>query len=80
METSGRMEKKKSTCLYLDREVVGTARRTGLNLSKICENALVEAVGCLNGPKREDGLGGRDYLEGRDRDSDPGAGLHRPVG
>ncbi|MDH5782983.1 MAG: type II toxin-antitoxin system CcdA family antitoxin [Candidatus Bathyarchaeota archaeon] len=38
------MGKKKSTCLYLDKKVVETARKLGLNVSKVAENALVEAI------------------------------------
>jgi len=71
---------KKSTCLYLDKEMVETAKQLGLNVSKVSENALAEAIGRLGGPKPEDSLNSRANLEGRDRDSDPGAGLHRPVG
>ncbi len=43
------MVKKKSTCLYLDGEVVETAKGMGLNISKVSENALVEAIGRLKG-------------------------------
>lgn len=74
------MRIKKSTCLYLDAEVVETAREMGLNVSKVSENALVEAIRRLGGPELAKGLNGLADSEGRDRDSDPGAGLHRPVG
>lgn len=80
MRLSGRMGKKKSTCLYLDAAVVETARELGLNISKVSENALIESIGRLRGPKQETGPDSRAEFEGRDRDSDPGAGLHRPVG
>ena len=66
--------------MYLDKEVVETARQTGLNLSKICENALVEAIRRLRGPEQGRSLKSLTDAEGRDRDSNPGAGLHRPVG
>ena len=47
------MSYKKSTCLYLDKEIVETARRMGLNVSKVSENALKEAIGRLGDPKPE---------------------------
>jgi len=74
------MGKKKSTCLYLDAAVVETARELGLNVSKVSENALIKSIGRLREPKQETGPDSRAGVEGRDRDSDPGAGLHRPVG
>ena len=40
---------KKSTCLYIDREVLETAKRVGLNASRVSENALVEAIRRLGG-------------------------------
>lgn len=80
MDASDTMSRKKSTCLYLEAEVVGTARRLGLNLSKISENALVQAIDKLRSPEWGNGLGSRTGAEGRDRDSNPGGGLHRPVG
>jgi len=74
------MGDKKSTCLYLDAEVVETARKMGLNVSRVSENALVEAIRRLGGPEQGKSLMSQDNLEDRDRDSNPGAGLHRPVG
>jgi post-segregation antitoxin (ccd killing protein) len=74
------MGKKKSTCLYLDAIVVETARKLGLNISKVSENALIQAIRKLRSPEQETDLNSRANLEGRDRDSNPGAGLHRPVG
>ena len=74
------MGEKKSTCLYLDKKAVETAKRMGLNVSRISENALIEAIRRLKGPKQETGLSNQANYEGRDRDLDPGAGLHRPVG
>ena len=74
------MGEKKSTCLYLDKKVVETAKRMGLNVSRISENALIEAIERLKEPEQENGLRSRAEVEGRDRDLDPGAGLHRPVG
>ena len=80
MGAYGKMGNKKSTCLYIDREVLETARRMGLNVSRVSENVLVEAVKRLNGPKLGNGLRGRSVFEGRGRDLNPGARLHRPVG
>ncbi len=74
------MGSKKSTCLYLDAEVVETARRMGLNVSKVSENALKEAIRRLGDPEQSEGPRNKPSFEGRDRDSNPGAGLHRPVG
>jgi hypothetical protein len=74
------MSRKVSTCLYIDGKVLETAKEIGLNVSKVSENALIEAIGRLKEPKRETGLRSRPRLEGRGRDSNPGARLHRPVG
>ena len=52
----------------------------GLNISRVSENALKEAIGRLRGSKQETSLNSLANLGGRDRDLDPGAGLHRPVG
>ena len=35
---------KKSVMVYLDPKIVAKAREIGLNISKICENALREAI------------------------------------
>ena len=80
MGANGNMGTKKSTCLYLDAEVVGIAREMGLNVSRVSENALKEAIGRLRDPEQGNSPRSRDNHEGRDRDSNPGAGLHRPVG
>lgn len=56
MVTYDMNEGKVSTCLYLSREVLEAAKKSGLNLSRVSENALIEAVGRLRGPKCEDGL------------------------
>jgi post-segregation antitoxin (ccd killing protein) len=40
---------KKSVMVYLDPKVVAEARELGLNISKICENALKEAIKRLKG-------------------------------
>ena len=71
-----------STCLYITKEVLEAAKRAGLNVSRVSENALIEAIGRLTEPKREAGLKNNSpsSAEGRGRDSNPGARLHRPVG
>ena len=55
MVAHGMTQDKKSACLYISREVLETARRSGLNLSRVSENALIEAAGRLRGPKCETG-------------------------
>jgi post-segregation antitoxin (ccd killing protein) len=71
-----------STCLYIDRGVLETARAVGLNLSKVSENALIEAIGKLAGAEPRTGLRSPSprHVEGRGRDLNPGARLHRPIG
>ena len=80
MGANGRMGNRKSTCLYLDMKVVETARQLGLNISRVSENALKEAIGRLGGQEPEAGLDSQTDREGRGRDSNPGDRLHRPVG
>ena len=75
-----KMNNKVSTCLYIDRETLEAAKRIGLNVSRVSENALKEAINLLNGPKQGTGLVGQARLEGRGRDLNPGARLHRPIG
>ena len=41
--------------LYISMEVLETARRSGLNLSRVSENALIEAIGRLQGPETRNG-------------------------
>jgi len=78
MGACGGMGRKKSTCLYIDKEILETAKQVGLNVSKVSENALIEAVRLLNDPKPKTRLCSHLDLEGRGRDLNPGAGLHRP--
>jgi post-segregation antitoxin (ccd killing protein) len=40
---------KAHTTLYLDKNVVKRAKEIGLNISKTCENALIEAIRRLEG-------------------------------
>ena len=44
-----RRGKKKNVMVYLDPKVVEEARELGLNISKVCENALKEAIRRLKG-------------------------------
>jgi hypothetical protein len=39
MGARGEMGSKASTCLYLDKKIVETAKQAGLNVSKVSENA-----------------------------------------
>ena len=76
------MTNKTSTCLYIDRGVLEAARQVGLNVSRVAENALVEAIARLTGQKIATALDSRAFYEGegRGRDLNPGARLHRPIG
>ena len=38
--------------MYIDRGVLEAARRVGLNVRRVSENALVEAIGRLSGQKQ----------------------------
>ena len=51
-----RKGKKKNVVIYLDPEVVKEAKELGLNISKICENALKEAVRRLKGEYSQNNL------------------------
>jgi hypothetical protein len=76
------MGSKVSTCLYIDRQVLETAHKMGLNVRKVSENGLIEAIARLGDSKPETALGKPffDSAEGRGRDLNPGARLHRPIG
>ena len=76
------MSRKISTCLYIEQEVLETAHNVGLNVSRVAENALIEAIGKLTGTNQATGLPSRapSNHEGRGRDLNPGARLHRPIG
>jgi len=69
MGANGEMRSRKSTCLYLDAKVVETARRVGLNVSRVSENALVEAIERLGGSKLGNSLNSQApfSFEGRGR-------------
>lgn len=51
-----RKGKKDNVMLYLDPNVVREARELGLNLSKVCENALKEAIRRLKGENPQNNL------------------------
>ena len=51
MVTYNMNDRKVSTCLYIGREVLETAKESGLNLSRVSEKALVEAIRKLDGPE-----------------------------
>ena len=55
MVTCGMNGGKVSACLYIGREVLETAKESGLNLSRVSENALIEAIGRLHGPETRNG-------------------------
>ena len=76
------MGSKVSACLYIDKGVLETARHVGLNISRVSENALIEAIGRLRGLKPETSPESKASVnsEGRGRDLNPGARLHRPMG
>jgi site-specific recombinase XerD len=82
MEAHGVTRNKVSTCLYIDRKVIETAKQAGLNISKVAENSLIDAIGRLTGTKP--GTASRNQpsvsLEGRGRDLNPGTRLHRQGG
>lgn len=46
------MSNKASTCPYIDRRIMESAKEAELNVSKVAENALVEAIGKLTGTKQ----------------------------
>ncbi|UCF58769.1 MAG: type II toxin-antitoxin system CcdA family antitoxin [Candidatus Bathyarchaeota archaeon] len=46
------MGKKVSTCVYINREILETAERVGLNISQVQENALVDSMRRLMEPKQ----------------------------
>ena len=47
------MTSKTSTTIYLNAELINIAKESGLNISKICENALKIAINRLKGSNLE---------------------------
>jgi integrase/recombinase XerD len=78
MGACDKMGNKVSTCLYIDKGVLETAKKVGLNISRVSENALIDAIERLGTSKLGKRLGSPPRREGRGRDSNPGARLHRP--
>ena len=50
-----KMKNKVSTCLYIDRKILENAKQVGLNISRVSENALIEAIERLRSPEQETG-------------------------
>ena len=76
------MSNKVSTCLYIDKGVLETAHRVGLNVSKVAEDALIEAIDNLLGTKPETGPKSPSPGDGESQgwDLNLGARLYRSVG
>ena len=83
------MGKKTTISIYIDEDVAKEAKEIGLNISKLCENCLKEAIRRLETPSSQTVTNGglvdarsasHPHVEGRGRDLNPGARLHRPVG
>ena len=58
METfayKGKQRKRKNVVITLDPEIVKKAKELGLNISKVCENALFQAVKALENIFNEKG-------------------------
>jgi hypothetical protein len=81
-----RTESKTTVSLYLERNLVERARNHKLNLSRITEQALSSILDYLETQNTESSqvLGEASFQEGfgegRGRDLNPGARLHRPIG
>ena len=43
--------------LTVDEDVIEKARRLGLNISKVCENALIDMIGRIESPNRPERSG-----------------------
>ena len=83
------MGKKRMTSIRIDGEIIDKAKEIGLNISQFCENALKQGIKALEQTKIQTETNGgyidarsasRQHVEGRGRDLNPGARLHRPVG
>jgi hypothetical protein len=53
MGANDSMVTKVNACIYLDRKILETAKKVGLNISRVSENALIEAIKRLRGPEQE---------------------------
>ena len=79
METfayKGKQRKRKNVVITLDPELVEKAKELGLNISKVCENALIQAVKALEEAFNEKGgnlgtVGSWNWSLGRDLNPRP---------
>ena len=79
METfayKGKQRKRKNVVITLDPELVEKAKELGLNISKVCENALIQAVKALEAAFNEKGgnlgtVGSWKWSLGRDLNPRP---------
>ena len=67
---------KKNVMIRIDAELVEKAKEMGLNISKVCENALIQAVKALEEAFNEKGgnlgtVGSRNWSLGRDLNPRP---------
>jgi len=67
--------KKVNACLYIDKQVLETAKQAGLNISKVSENALIGAIEWLRCPEPETSFRSQTSSGGRGRDLNPFASL-----
>ena len=74
-----KLGKKVVTSIRLDQDILRTAKEIGLNVSRVSENALKEAIKRLQTPVQHTETK-EVQREGRGRDLNPGGRLHRPVG
>ena len=71
-----------SACVYINKDILQAVHRIGLNVSKVAENGLVDAIARLDGSGSATDPRSSlvPSLRGRGRDLNPGARLHRPIG
>ncbi len=60
---------KKRTTLYIEHSLVEKAKELGLNVSKVCENALEKAIKRMEGSKTQ--TNGGEWWTGRDLNPRP---------
>ena len=66
------MGKKVKVTLLMDDEVVKKGKNLGLNLSKVCENALIDMIKRIESPKGDTGTGNRTAKCEREDVAGPG--------
>ena len=64
MKSRENISGKVNACVYIDRGTLRKARELGLNVSRVCGNALSEAVGRLGGPEQAMGFKEGARVEG----------------